>query len=253
MLIDIENLKLLDIINGVSIQKRTFKNRFSNAFVFKISGESIYEFENRSLLLKQDEMLFIPKGSSYCVNRISEKSEYVLINFNTDAFSDMAEVYSLGKYSGRSYIYEHLEKLWLFGDKSEKYKCYSVFYDVLAFISAKEKTQYSYAKKFKKIECAIDHLHSNIFNCDLKVEDLHVLCGISDTYFRRIFKENFGVTPQEYIFNKRMSRARKIIISGDYNSIGEVALSVGYSDALYFSKIFSKKYGICPSEYLQKF
>lgn len=253
MLINIENLKLLDIINGISIQQRIFKNRFSHAFVFKINGESVYEFENSSLLLKKDEMLFIPKDSSYCVKRISEKSEYVLINFDADIHSDAAKVYSLDKYSGLSYIYENLAKLWLFGAKTEKYKCYSVLYNILAFISAKEKLQYSYVEKFEKIEGVINYLHSNIFNYDLKVDDLHLLCNISDTYFRKIFKANFGVAPKEYIINKRLSRALSIIISGDYNSISEVALSVGYSDALYFSRIFSKKYGICPSEYMRRF
>lgn len=197
-------------------------------------------------------MLFIPKGSSYCVKRISDKSEYVLINFDADIHTDMARVYSVDKYSELSYIHKHLAKLWLFGDESEKYKCYSVFYNILAFISAKEKAQYSYAKKIQKIESAINYLHTNIFNCDLKVDDLHLVCGMSDTYFRKIFKTNFGATPQEYIINKRLSQAQSIILNGDYNSIGEVALSVGYSDALYFSRIFSKKYGVCPTEFIRK-
>ena len=55
----------------------------------------------------------------------------------------------------------------------------------------------------------------------------------------------------EYIINKRMSRAQSIITSGEYNSINEVALSVGYSDALYFSRVFSKKFGICPSKFIE--
>ena len=75
---------------------------------------------------------------------------------------------------------------------------------------------------------------------------------MSDTYFRKIFKANYGISPMEYIINKRMSRAQSIITSGEYNSINEVALSVGYSDALYFSRVFSKKFGICPSKFIEK-
>lgn len=252
MLTNIENLKLFDIINGVSIKQRRFEKRFSHAFIFKINGESIYEFENGNLLLKQGDMLFIPKGLSYCVKRISDQSEYALINFNADLTANaVPKTYSMDGYLDLLYIYEHLARLWLLGGEAEQYKCYSVFYNILSFISAKEKPQYSYKKKFQKIECAVNYLHSNIFNCDLKVDDLHLLCGISDTYFREIFKANFEVSPQEYIINKRMSQARSILISGDYNSVKEVALSVGYSDALYFSRIFSKKYGVCPSEIMQ--
>jgi AraC-like DNA-binding protein len=35
--------------------------------------------------------------------------------------------------------------------------------------------------------------------------------------------------------------------SGDFDSIKEVALSAGYSDPLYFSKVFKKFYGFSPS------
>ena len=75
---------------------------------------------------------------------------------------------------------------------------------------------------------------------------------MSDTYFRKIFKAIYGTSPHEYVTNKRLSRAESIISSGSYNSLAEVAKAVGYSDALYFSKIFSKKYGVCPSRYTNK-
>ena len=251
MINNIENLKLLDIINGMSVSQRTFENRFSHAFVFKINGESIYNFDNNILRLKQDEVLFVPKGSSYVVNRISDKSEYVLINFDADVPSPSPAVYSIQGYPNQTYIYENLAKLWLIGGECEKYKCYSMFYNILAFILSKDKPQYSYTKKFRQIENAVNYMHTNIFNCDLKVNNLHLLCDMSDTYFRKIFKSHFGISPMEYITNKRMSRAQSIIMNGEYNSINEVAMSVGYSDALYFSRIFSRKFGICPSKFTE--
>lgn len=249
---NMENVKLINIISDESCLRNSFKFRFSHAFVFKISGESIYNFKNCCLSLKQGEMLFIPKGSSYDVQRISDISEYVLINFDADISNPVPMIYSVDNYPEQGYIYHQLAKMWLFGGETGKFKCYSVFYNVLAFLSTKENPEYSYIKKFKVIEKAINYLHSNIFNCDLKVGDLHLICGISDTYFRKIFKAYFGVTPQEYVMNKRMSQASNIITSGEYNLISEVALSVGYSDALYFSRIFLKKYGFRPSEFLHE-
>ena len=78
--------------------------------------------------------------------------------------------------------------------------------------------------------------------------DTHLMCGISGAYFRKIFFSNFGTNPKDYISKKRLSHAKAILDSGNYYTISEVAASVGYSDPLYFSRAFRKKYGISPSE-----
>jgi len=48
--------------------------------------------------------------------------------------------------------------------------------------------------------------------------------------------------------SKRISKATSLIESGDYNTISEVALAVGYSDPLYFSRAFKKINGTSPSD-----
>ncbi len=55
------------------------------------------------------------------------------------------------------------------------------------------------------------------------------------------------MTPQEYVAKGRISHAKSIIESGDFESIKEVSELVGYNAPLYFSKAFRKIYGISPS------
>ncbi len=55
------------------------------------------------------------------------------------------------------------------------------------------------------------------------------------------------MAPQKYIISKRISDAKAIMDSGEYEKVQEVAAQVGYSDPLYFSKVFKKFYGISPS------
>lgn len=249
MLSNIENLKLVEIIQKNSATRLIMNNRPFHGLVFKLSGKSVYSFKTKNMTLAKGEVLYIPKGESYKVERVSEKSEYVLINFDADVLGAKPTLYSFENYPRINDIYINLQKMWLFDGKVEKYLCYSLFYDILAYVLTNEKPQYSYVKKYSKILNAVEYLHSNIFYCDLKISELHRLCKMSDTYFRKIFKTKFGVTPQEYVTEKRLKQAKNIIASGDYNSISDVAHSVGYSDALYFSKLFSKKYGVCPSEF----
>lgn len=247
---DVKNLELLDIYiteSGPQLH-RLYKDRASHAFVFKICGATGYVFSGTPLTLNTDEILFIPKGSTYDASRIIH-GKSLIINFNADFSADKPQKFFADGFPDKDFLVNDLVKLWLFGSQSEKYKCLSVFYSMLAFISEIEKSPYALKKHFYKIEPAVNYLHAHIFDCDLKVTELHLLCGISDTYFRKIFRVNFGVNPLTYIINKRMAQACAIIGNADYNSIGDVALSVGYADSLYFSRIFSKKYGVCPSEY----
>lgn len=245
-----DNLKLIDIIKGYASVKKLYRNRAHHGFVFKINGESTYNFKNTSISFKENEMLFIPKGTTYEVNRTSSgESEYLLINFDAEIKNASPKKYSFDGYFDIEYLYNNLTKLWLFGETAEKFKCTSIFYNILSYISAIDNASYAYKKSSNIIEPAISFLHDNIFSTTLRVDDLHSLCGISDTYFRKIFKATFGTTPQAYIINKRLSHARSILLNGDYSTIADVSLSVGYQDPFYFSRLFTNRYGVPPSEY----
>ena len=53
--------------------------------------------------------------------------------------------------------------------------------------------------------------------------------------------------------SSRMYHAKQMIDSGDFNTIKEVAQTVGYNDPLYFSKVFKKIYGLSPSDMNSQF
>ena len=72
---------------------------------------------------------------------------------------------------------------------------------------------------------------------------------MSEVYFRKLFKEEYGVSPQKYIIDLRIQNAVGLISTG-YYSLKEVAYMSGYSDYKYFSVEFKKKMGISPSEYI---
>ena len=156
-------------------------------------------------------------------------------------------MYSLEHFHGKAFIAQSFAKLFKFGSPSEKHKCLSTFYELLSYISLQEQITESERSGYKLIQPAIEYLRANIFNTDFKISKLHRLCGISDTYFRRLFEHQFEMGPKEFILKERLSHAKTIIEDGDYNNIKEVAKLVGYEDPLYFSKAFKKYYGFSPS------
>ena len=62
------------------------------------------------------------------------------------------------------------------------------------------------------------------------------------------FKKKYGITVNTYITEARLERAIYLLIEGNMN-INEIAAETGFSDQSYFSKVFSAKYGMPPSEY----
>ena len=86
-----------------------------------------------------------------------------------------------------------------------------------------------------------------MFDPSLRVGELPRLCGVSDTYFRRLFEERFGMPPKKYLLHSRLTQAKAILDSGEYDSIAGVAEAVGFEDGLYFSKAYKAKYGTPPT------
>lgn len=246
---DIENLKIISSLHRPCKGSNKIENRNSNSFIIRVTGSVVYDFYDKKIVVNPGEMMFLPRGICYEYEKISEgESVYTSINFDGDIKNAEPMSYSLKNFYDAEYMSNRFSDMWNFGSAAERYRCMSVFYELLSYLSAVEKASYGDRKKFEKIDQAIDYLKEHIYDCSLKTDDLHKLCGISHTYFRQIFVSRFNMNPQSYITAKRLSHAKSIIDSGDYNTIGEVAMSSGFSDALYFSKIFKKTYGCSPSE-----
>jgi len=73
-------------------------------------------------------------------------------------------------------------------------------------------------------------------------------CYCSESYLSRIFKNRTGVNISEYIGMVRMELAKKRLLATD-ESIAEIALSTGFSDPNYFSRVFSRIVGLSPTEF----
>ena len=66
--------------------------------------------------------------------------------------------------------------------------------------------------------------------------------------FIQKFKEFTGVTPAQYILNVRLAIAKNLLRYSKYN-VSETAAAVGYTNAFYFSRLFTKYVGVSPSKY----
>jgi AraC-like DNA-binding protein len=70
---------------------------------------------------------------------------------------------------------------------------------------------------------------------------------MSRSHIHRKLTEEVGLSISDYIKHIRLEKAKELLILTKY-PIYEIANRVGYSDANYFSRSFSKIYGISPSQ-----
>jgi len=94
----------------------------------------------------------------------------------------------------------------------------------------------------------IDYITDNLEK-PLPVEDLARVAGLSRAHFSRMFAANEGLPPAEYVLQKRLKRAVKLLTKTAHMPVKEVAIRSGFEDANYFSKVFRRVYGTNPTEF----
>ena len=84
--------------------------------------------------------------------------------------------------------------------------------------------------------------------CPQAVLELADYIGVNRSYLTSSFKKAIGCSPQEYLVNLRMEKAREMLRNTGMQ-INAVAAAVGYQDQLAFSKIFKQHFGTSPKAY----
>jgi AraC-like DNA-binding protein len=75
--------------------------------------------------------------------------------------------------------------------------------------------------------------------------------GLGRDKFRQLFQRKHAMTPYQYFQQKRMEKAKSLILSGSHNAM-QAGKLVGYSCLSHFSSAFKKQFGCLPSYYKKK-
>ena len=81
----------------------------------------------------------------------------------------------------------------------------------------------------------------------MSIEQLSSRFRLSEKHFRRLFKAHTGLSPYQYYMQKRIHRAKEMLL-GTTLSIKEIAASLYFENAFHFSKVFKDKAGMSPSQ-----
>lgn len=104
----------------------------------------------------------------------------------------------------------------------------------------------------KKIAFMLKEYLDENFNRTINYRKIAESFNYNEKYMAELFKKEYKLTPVKYITCLRMERAKELIKRSPDLLLKTVAQSVGYQDALYFSRVFKKHEGINATEYQMK-
>ena len=122
-----------------------------------------------------------------------------------------------------------------------------LFMDALTRTSVTRLSAHENQLKDFYIQEAVHYIEQN-YQRSLTVEEVADACRLNRSYFSKLFKENVGCPPQEFLIGVRLAKATELMCSSNL-PISEIATRCGYSNQFHFSRAFKKRYGTPPQKW----
>ena len=88
------------------------------------------------------------------------------------------------------------------------------------------------------------HYANQALSVDMAVAEM----GINRTKINAILKDEMGLTFNGYVNKLRLTEASRLLLKKEA-SVAEIAYTVGYNNASYFTTVFKKEYGCTPGDF----
>ena len=243
-----------------------------STLVYCTDGEFSMNVEGEVFHVRTGDVLLIPRGSLF-IPLDGGACKYYVLNFSAEtveggnipkrnasvtAHVNLEDGYAYsvrGEYSSLIEVRKITKnaplKVKTLFEKAKKLNPGERFYDQLLLdqlarellVSLSDEKTRNICGRLSEILEYIEHNYSDA----LTLSTLSERFSLSESYISRLFKNELGIKPSEYINNARISAAETLLLTTD-KSIAEIAERVGYSDVYYFSKTFKKLVGCSPSK-----
>ena len=247
MIFEKDNLsfKLLEVISLKQKDVHLFNSgRNFDALSFRFRADTEIQAEGKSFRLGDNSVGFFPAGVDY--TRTSSVDEFIVIHLNSlDYFSRSIAYFYPPRPEELAPLFCEILDCWTKKESGYKYRCTSILYMILARIREQYPTPSRYDPRIEK---GVLYIKENFKDPSLSVTAAADASSISEVYFRKLFKKQFGVSPKSYIIDTRIKYAVNLIESG-YYSLSEIAEMCGFEDYKYFSSQFHRIKGVPPSKY----
>lgn len=230
--------------------------------IYLASGKGTFYFDGTTpTSVKAGHIVIYPPHTMQKYSYDGKDTPHIYwIHFSGSSPDIILDTYGFSSTSQTYFVGSDSEYLHIFDSIIFELQCKKPFYTDCAATLFKElliafgrfhvnHTLYRKPLSFHRLDKAAAYFHTHFNeNIDIETYIKEYEPDLCISLFYRQFKEYCGQSPLQYILDIRLSTAKKMLETTNC-SIQEIAHSVGYENALYFSRLFRKHTGFSPKEY----
>ncbi len=227
---------------------------------YAVSGTAHYSFNGgKNHQITRGNVLFVRDGEQYSGTSDQDtpwsfySCGFRLVVNDEESREIIASLPHIFRYSDSAHLrdsFAQLARAWSAKQTGYLIKCRCLLLDILFILLWDNKRRSIQSAHYKTINDIVDLMRQN-YTKSYSLEELSELSGLSQSYFRMLFKQMTGCTTVQFQNRVKIERAKDLILSRVCN-VTEAAQAVGFSDVFYFSRMFKKITGKNPSEYINK-
>ncbi|MBR3943272.1 MAG: helix-turn-helix domain-containing protein [Clostridia bacterium] len=231
-----------------SIHFTAVKRQYDSLSI-RTDGNGTFTAEGKQYHLKTGDFIYLPQTADYTQETTGETVIAVhFINYNAGKKETIEAIRPADAQKAQEMMAE-MYTLWTEKKAGYKQECTSYFYHLLyLFRKQTDKDAVQSLGADRMLRNAVDFMHKNYRREHIVISKLATDCAMSEVYFRKIFKNIYGVSPARYILNLKLEYAASLLQSGLY-TVAETAEKSGFSDAKYFARQFKAHYNCPPRDY----
>lgn len=215
-----------------------------SALSFRIEADTLLLTEQGEHRLRDHDVSFVPAALDY--RRISKTDRLIVIHLDVPEYHARdIECFTPRTPEPLSALFFKLLRCWEGRRLGYRHEAAAITHEI--FLECYRQSV-GVGEPPSRIWRSVEYMERAYTDPGLTVSAVAARSYVSEVYFRRLFKREYGISPQRYIVDLRLRHAAALIATG-YHTLKEVAFLSGYTDYKYFSVEFRRQYGISPSKY----
>jgi AraC-like DNA-binding protein len=258
-------------IHHYSTNKPSVKNKIilnQNLICILLHGSKEVFGSHRSIKINSSEMLLMSSGNAIMWESLAEnnKLESLLIFFSNQVLKEFCIKHKLDfsregeksepvlKLKKDDFLSTFERSLTLLQDKSYLSLQRIKLEELLVYLALKNTSADFYSFIRSALGSPKEQKFRNIISANgtkgLSIEELAFLCNMSVSTFKRHFSKAFNCSPKKFLTDKKMERARELLLLDRRPS--DIYLDLRYQSLASFSTEFKKYFGISPKQFQQR-
>lgn len=226
------------------------ENRPSDCFVFVLEGGCTYRFqEGTRFSVSPGDILYLAAGASYTMELHPSGYGYIFCDFDFTGAEKRACARCAARNPGETQArFRRLRRAYRQRQNGSFTEGLSLLYEIYGDFRAGAEGAYVDKSARSRLEESRRRIDLDYADLSLSVRSLAEGAGMSEVYFRKLFRALYADSPSSYLSFVRLQAAEEMML---YTALPlrEIAGKSGYSSVQYFCRAFKKKRGVSPSRW----